>query len=185
MDWLTERFREPRPAEAGPLQIMYGIDGRAELDGGDPRPPRGLPRLGAGAHRQRRRRPAAARHLRRADRLGLPLQQVRLADPPRRLDGPHARRRLGLRELGPGRRGHLGGARRPPGLHVLAADVLGRASSARSGSPRSAACPPSSSRWRRRARRDLPPDHGARAGTRSGRRSSSTTTRTCSTPACC
>jgi GH15 family glucan-1,4-alpha-glucosidase len=31
MDWLRERFREPRPAEAGPLQIMYGIDGRAEL----------------------------------------------------------------------------------------------------------------------------------------------------------
>jgi GH15 family glucan-1,4-alpha-glucosidase len=32
MDWLTDRFREPRPAEAGPLQIMYGIDGRAELE---------------------------------------------------------------------------------------------------------------------------------------------------------
>jgi len=31
MDWLRERFREPRPAEAGPLQIMYGIDGREEL----------------------------------------------------------------------------------------------------------------------------------------------------------
>ena len=31
MDWLRERFREPRPAEAGPLQIMYGIDGRIEL----------------------------------------------------------------------------------------------------------------------------------------------------------
>ena len=32
MDWLTERFREERPAGAGPLQIMYGIDGRAELE---------------------------------------------------------------------------------------------------------------------------------------------------------
>jgi GH15 family glucan-1,4-alpha-glucosidase len=31
MDWLRERFREPRPAEAGPLQIMYGIDGDTEL----------------------------------------------------------------------------------------------------------------------------------------------------------
>ena len=31
MDWLRERFREPRPAEMGPLQIMYGIDGRTEL----------------------------------------------------------------------------------------------------------------------------------------------------------
>jgi len=32
MGWLTERFRETRPAEAGPLQIMYGIDGRSELE---------------------------------------------------------------------------------------------------------------------------------------------------------
>jgi GH15 family glucan-1,4-alpha-glucosidase len=32
MGWLTERFREPRPREAGPLQIMYGIDGRSELE---------------------------------------------------------------------------------------------------------------------------------------------------------
>jgi GH15 family glucan-1,4-alpha-glucosidase len=31
MEWLTERFREPREAQAGPLQIMYGIDGRSEL----------------------------------------------------------------------------------------------------------------------------------------------------------
>jgi GH15 family glucan-1,4-alpha-glucosidase len=30
--WLTERFREPRPLEAGPLQIMYGIDGRSDLE---------------------------------------------------------------------------------------------------------------------------------------------------------
>jgi GH15 family glucan-1,4-alpha-glucosidase len=31
MEWLTQRFREPPPAEIGPLQIMYGIDGRSEL----------------------------------------------------------------------------------------------------------------------------------------------------------
>ena len=66
-----------RPTESGPLQIMYGIDGRADLERGGARPPRGLPRLGAGADRQRRGEPAPARHLRRADRLGLPLQQVR------------------------------------------------------------------------------------------------------------
>ncbi len=31
MEWLTERFRERRSAVTGPLQIMYGIDGRSEL----------------------------------------------------------------------------------------------------------------------------------------------------------
>jgi len=29
--WLTERFRECRSDETGPLQIMYGIDGRSEI----------------------------------------------------------------------------------------------------------------------------------------------------------
>jgi GH15 family glucan-1,4-alpha-glucosidase len=32
MAWLTDRFRETRSAAAGPLQIMYGIDGRSELE---------------------------------------------------------------------------------------------------------------------------------------------------------
>ncbi|HJQ29223.1 MAG TPA: glycoside hydrolase family 15 protein [Rubrobacter sp.] len=31
MGWLTERFREDRSGAYGPLQLMYGIDGRAEL----------------------------------------------------------------------------------------------------------------------------------------------------------
>jgi GH15 family glucan-1,4-alpha-glucosidase len=31
MDWLTHRFRDERRDDSGPLQIMYGIDGRAEL----------------------------------------------------------------------------------------------------------------------------------------------------------
>jgi GH15 family glucan-1,4-alpha-glucosidase len=31
MGWLTDRFRECRDGESGPLQIMYGIDGRSEL----------------------------------------------------------------------------------------------------------------------------------------------------------
>jgi GH15 family glucan-1,4-alpha-glucosidase len=31
MEWLTARFRDGRQGEGGPLQIMYGIDGRAEL----------------------------------------------------------------------------------------------------------------------------------------------------------
>ena len=36
------------------------------------------------------------------------------ADLPRRLDGAHPHRRVAVRPLGPARRGHLGGARRPP-----------------------------------------------------------------------
>jgi GH15 family glucan-1,4-alpha-glucosidase len=32
MAWLTERFREGTEHAAGPLQIMYGIDGRSDLD---------------------------------------------------------------------------------------------------------------------------------------------------------
>jgi GH15 family glucan-1,4-alpha-glucosidase len=31
MDWLTHRFRDGREGSGGPLQIMYGIDGRHEL----------------------------------------------------------------------------------------------------------------------------------------------------------
>jgi len=31
MSWLTDRFQEGRGRKAGPLQIMYGIDGRSEL----------------------------------------------------------------------------------------------------------------------------------------------------------
>jgi pentatricopeptide repeat protein len=31
MDWLTDRFRDPGSGASGPLQIMYGIDGRSEL----------------------------------------------------------------------------------------------------------------------------------------------------------
>jgi hypothetical protein len=31
MDWLTHRFRDCRGGATGPLQIMYGIDGRSQL----------------------------------------------------------------------------------------------------------------------------------------------------------
>jgi GH15 family glucan-1,4-alpha-glucosidase len=32
MDWLRERFSERPPGGQGPLQIMYGVDGRSELE---------------------------------------------------------------------------------------------------------------------------------------------------------
>ena len=32
MSWLTDRFRETQSSGTGPLQIMYGIDGRADLE---------------------------------------------------------------------------------------------------------------------------------------------------------
>ena len=31
-DWLEDRWRETLDKEAGPLQLMYGIDGRSEID---------------------------------------------------------------------------------------------------------------------------------------------------------
>jgi GH15 family glucan-1,4-alpha-glucosidase len=31
MDWLTNRFHDSRDRQSGPLQIMYGIDGRSQL----------------------------------------------------------------------------------------------------------------------------------------------------------
>ena len=74
----------------GSLQIMYGIDGREQLERGDSRPPRRLPRLAAGAHRQRRVQAAPARHLRRAARCLLSVQQVRPAHGLRCLDHDHA-----------------------------------------------------------------------------------------------
>ena len=80
-DWLTERFRERAGhgrVRAAPSAIRHRRSQRAR--GGDARPPRWLSRLRARANRKRRREPAPARHLRRADRLRLPLQQVRTAD---------------------------------------------------------------------------------------------------------
>ena len=53
---------------------------------GEPRALRRIPRIATGAHRQRRRRPAPARHLRRGDGLDPPRRHPRPAAPARRLD---------------------------------------------------------------------------------------------------
>jgi hypothetical protein len=75
---------------------------------------------------------ASARHLRRPVRLYLPLRTARAARTRsahrlRELARPRRARRLVERPLAGTRRGYLGGAQRSPAVHVLAADVLGRA----------------------------------------------------------
>ena len=106
--WSCERLADRTDSPTGPLQTMYRVDGGTEVDESELRPPCRLRGVTAGTHRQRRRRPAAARHLRRADRLDLPLRQVRIADPARHLDGADTDRRLAVRQLGSPRRRHLG-----------------------------------------------------------------------------
>ncbi len=75
MDWLEARCQESGSRRLAADHVRHRRAHRP--DRGDPGSPRRLPRLAAGADRQRRLRPAAARHLRRADGRGLPLQQVR------------------------------------------------------------------------------------------------------------
>ena len=80
MRWIEARCHELGPE--GSLQIMYGIDGRHDLPEETLPPPRGLHGLASSPHRQRGARPASARHLWRADGLGLPVRQVRRARSP-------------------------------------------------------------------------------------------------------
>jgi len=52
-DWLKTAGRTPNGNGTGPLQLMYGIDGRGRTHGGDPSTTGGLSRLAAGADRAR------------------------------------------------------------------------------------------------------------------------------------
>ena len=86
----------------------------------------GLPRVGAGADRQRCRRAAAARHLRRG--AGQHLRRRTRPGCRCRHRGWAAiarRPRLARRQLGPARGGHLGDPRRPAAVHLRAGHVLG------------------------------------------------------------
>ena len=62
--WLRDRIEEHVGTSSGPLKIMYRVDGSSDLIEETLDHLDGLSRLAAGPHRQRRRRPAPARHLR-------------------------------------------------------------------------------------------------------------------------
>ena len=84
-----------------------------------------LPGLAAGAHRQRRRGPVPARHLRRDGRRARPGRRGRAHARPLDLAGARPDHRLARRPLGPHRGGHLGDARRPAAVRLRAAHDLG------------------------------------------------------------
>ena len=171
MDWLEART--PRDARGrSPLQIVYGIDGRRDLTENGAGPPGGLPRLAAGAHRQR-----GAYSQLQLDIYGELMDSVYLYNKygtpiSYDLDGGYPRPLGGERQLGPRGRGHLGDPRRPQPL-ALQADVLGR------GRPRAAAGRQTRLSGRRPAlaggtRPHLQRDHATRLEP-GARRSSSTT----------
>ena len=148
--------------------------------------PRGLHGLLPCADRQRRRRPAPARHLRRDARRRLGDGAVRSpADAYEEWIGVSRHRRLGLRELAdrPTRASGRPAAARKRFTHSRA-DVLGRA---RPRDPDRDATAPSraTSCAGCGARRDLPLADGASAGARSARRSSSTRAPTYWMRQCC
>jgi hypothetical protein len=81
MQWLVARFRHAADCESGPLQIMYGIDGGADLPEEELKHLEGYMRsapvrIGNGAATDRRRRPDRLRLNRRAApcELGAPRQ---------------------------------------------------------------------------------------------------------------
>ena len=133
--WLLGATARSHPR----MQPFYTLDGSAHPGGADARPA-GLVRQHAGARRQRGRRPAAARELRRLLRRDDALRRSRpRARPGDR--GAHGRRREPrLCGLAARRRGHLGAAR-APSVHDLEDELLGRARprdrarGARSGRP--------------------------------------------------
>ena len=167
-----------------PLQIMYRIDGSLRPRRGDPRPPRGLPRLDA-------RSASATAPPTSCSSTSTARRWTRSTSPtPTACSMPHdglgedqRHARLAVRQLGPARRGHLGDPRRPAGLHLRPAHVLGRASTAPSGS-RSARPARRPGALDGAARRDLRADHGEGLARRARGASCSTTTPTCSTPRC-
>ena len=154
MDWLEarchERERRRRRCRSCTASTARTTSPRTTLDHLE-----GYRGSRPGAHRQRRLRPAPARHLRRADGLRLPLQQVRRADLATTLD--ELRRLLdwvcdnwqppdeGIWEM-------RGGA---SALRLLEADVLGGRRPRRCAWPSKRSFPADRARVDAGARRDL------------------------------
>ena len=146
-EWLV------RAAAGSPeqMQIMYGIARRAPAAGMRASLARGLRRLRAGAHRQRRRGATPARRLRRSDgRAATRRCKGGLAGARHRLGLAASAARASREGLGAARRGHLGGARRRrgtsrirrswPGLRSTARSRWSRAFSSRRRSSAGASC---------------------------------------------
>ena len=138
--WLRDRFHERMHGGSGPLQIMYGIDGRTDLTeetldhlegyrGSAP------VRIGNGAAEQLQLDiyGELVDSIYLYNKYGEPISHDAWADIGEIVEWL-------VRQLGPGRRGRLGDARRPPSLHLLAAHVLG---GDRAGRPRRAPARPS------------------------------------------
>ena len=154
--------------ERHPLQVMYAVGGERTLVEEELQPPVRLRQRPAGADRQRRLQPDAARHLGHHAGFGVPAHQVARADPREPVAGAQATGGRGHQALARARPRHLGGARRAAALHLQQDHVLGGAG------PRLQA---------RRAARARSPTRSS--GARSPRRSRPTSLPTASTPAGC
>ena len=186
-DWEANDFfyfiADVAEAEEGQLQIMYGIDGEAELVEKTLDHLSGYEGARPGPDRQRRLRPGPARRLGRRARLGLP---------------PHEVARLAARAG----RGRSSRSRSRPPSRTGATPTAGsgRSAASRSTSPRRSSCAGSRSTaargWPRSARSSTSRRSGSRSRTRSRRTSArtarartasspSTTTPTRSTPQSC
>ena len=108
------------------IQIMYGIGGEQRIPEIEIERPRGIREFQARAHRQRRLRAIADRHLWRIAGLALPGAQAWPDHGRRRLDGADRAPETSRDHLVREGRGHLGGARRPPAFRLFEGHGLGR-----------------------------------------------------------